>query len=120
MNWKKLEIRVEDLKITLILQKGMFLLILLFKRVLKSSYNLLKNGKTITKSFFSTVNVTDFSASLIEKVFDATIYQFDRKFVFLIFHLNDILLNQILKNPKQLKPFQIIKWESNQLYILQK
>ena len=56
--------RVEDLKITLILQKGRFLLILFFKRVLKSSDHLRRNGKTITKSFFSAVNVTGFSVSL--------------------------------------------------------
>ena len=52
-NWKKLEIRVDDLKITLTLLKGRFLLILFFKRVLKSSDNLPRNSKTITKSFFS-------------------------------------------------------------------
>ena len=40
-----MEIRVEDLKIALILQKGRFLLILFFKRVLKSSDNLPRNGK---------------------------------------------------------------------------
>ena len=34
LNWKKLEIRVEDLKVTLILQKGRFSLILFFKCVL--------------------------------------------------------------------------------------
>ena len=49
---KKLEIRADDLKITLILRKGRFLLILFFKRVLKSSDNLPRNGKTVTKSFF--------------------------------------------------------------------
>ena len=77
-----MEIHVEDLKITLILQKGRFSLILFFKRVLKSSDNLPRNGKTITKSFFSAIDVTGFSVSLlIEKVFDATIYQFDRKCV---------------------------------------
>ena len=77
-----MEIHVEDLKITLILRKGRFSLILFFKRVLKSSDNLPRNGKTITKSFFSAIDVTGFSVSLlIEKVFDATIYQFDRKCV---------------------------------------
>ena len=54
---------------TLILQKGKFLLILLFKRVLKSSYNLPRNGKTITKSFFPAVNVTGFSVSLLLRKF---------------------------------------------------
>ena len=77
---EKLEIRVEDLKITLILQKGRFLLILFFKRVLKSSDHLRRNGKTITKSFFSAVNVTGFSVSLLlTKIFDVFIYQFDGK-----------------------------------------
>ena len=77
MNWKKQEIRVVGLKI--ILQKGSCLLILLFKHVLKSSDNLLRNGKIITKCFFSAVDVTSFSVSFLEKVFDATIYQFDTK-----------------------------------------
>ena len=36
LKWKKLEIHVEDLKLTLILQKRRFLLILFFKCVLKS------------------------------------------------------------------------------------
>ena len=58
MNCKKLEIRVEDLKMTLILQKRRFLLILIFRRVLKSSDNLPRNGKTVTKSFFSAVKST--------------------------------------------------------------
>ena len=60
-----MEIHVEDLKKTLILQKGRFLLILLFKSVLKSSDNLPRNGKTITKSILAAVNVTDFSVSLL-------------------------------------------------------
>ena len=64
-----MEIRVEDLKITLILQKGRFLLILFLKRVLKSSDNLPRNCKTITKSFFSAVNVTGFSVSLLLRKF---------------------------------------------------
>ena len=55
-----MEIHVDDLKITLILQKGRFLLILFFKRVFKSSDNLPRNGKTITKFLFSAVNVTGF------------------------------------------------------------
>ena len=49
-----MEIHVKDLKIT---DK-------VFKRVLKSSDNLPRNGKTITKSFFSAVNVNGFSGSL--------------------------------------------------------
>ena len=108
-----METRVDDLKITLILQKRRFLLILLCKRVFKSSHNLPRNGKTITKSFFSAYNVTSLvlSESFIEKVFHATIYQFDRKFI-----LNDKLLNEILKNPKQSKTFEIIKRKSNFIF----
>ena len=51
----------------LILQKGRFLLILFFKRVkkcIKSSDNLPRSVRTITKSFFSSANVTGFSVSL--------------------------------------------------------
>ena len=66
---EKLEIRVEDLKITLILQKGKFLRIQFFKRVYKSSDNLPRNGKTITKSFLSAINVTGFSVSLLLRKF---------------------------------------------------
>ena len=61
--------RVEDLKITLISQKERFLIILFFKSVLISSDNLPRNGKTITKSFFSAVNVTGFSVSLLLRMF---------------------------------------------------
>ena len=43
-----MEVRVEDLKVTLILQKEMLLLMLFSKRVLTSSDNLPRNGKTIT------------------------------------------------------------------------
>ena len=64
-----MEIRVEELKITLILQKGRFLLILLFKRVLKSRDNFPRNDKTITKSFFSAVNGTGSSVSLLLRNF---------------------------------------------------
>ena len=62
--FEKFEIRVEDLKVTLILQKERFLLILFFKLVLKSSDNLPINGKT-----FSAVNVTGFLVSLFLKKF---------------------------------------------------
>ena len=65
MNWKILEIRVGDLKITLVLQEERILLIIFFKRVLKSSYVLPRNSKTITTSFFSAVDVTGFSVSLL-------------------------------------------------------
>ena len=67
MNLIKLEIRVEDLKITLILETGRFLLIPFFKRVPKSRDNFPINGKT--KSFFSAANVTDFSVSLLLRKF---------------------------------------------------
>ena len=60
---------VDDLKIALILQKGRFLLILFLKRVLKSSNNLPRNGRTITKSLFSAVTVTGFSVSLLLRKF---------------------------------------------------
>ena len=58
----------------IILQKGRFLLILFLKRVLKSSDNLPRNGKTITKSFFSAVNVTGFSVSLLLTKFLVQLY----------------------------------------------
>ena len=66
---EKIGMRVEDLKITLISQKERFLIILFFKSVLISSDNLPRNGKTITKSFFSAVNVTGFSVSLLLRMF---------------------------------------------------
>ena len=62
---KKLDIYVKDLKLTLVLQKGRFLLILFFK----SSDNFPKNHKTITKSFLSAVNVTGFSVSPLLRIF---------------------------------------------------
>ena len=71
---EKFEIRVDVLKITLILQKERFLMILFFKRVLKSSNNLPKNGKTITKSFFSAGNMTGFSLSLLLRKFLIQLY----------------------------------------------
>ena len=58
----EIEIRVDDS--TLNLQEGGFLLTVFFKCVLKSNYNLPRNAKTITKSFFSAVNVTGFSVIL--------------------------------------------------------
>ena len=51
----------------LILQKGRFLLILFFKRVkkcIKSSDNLPRSVRNITKSFFASANVTGFPVSL--------------------------------------------------------
>ena len=44
--------------------KVIFYLIVFFECVLKSSDNLPRNGKTITKSFFSGVNVTGFLVTL--------------------------------------------------------
>ena len=109
MNWKKLEICVEDLKVTLILQKGRFLLILFFKRLLKSSDNLPRNGKTISKSFFSADNVTGFTVSLLMR---KCLMQLSINLIgivtFLIFLLKYIL-NETLKNLKQLKTLTIIK-----------
>ena len=66
---EKMEIRVDDLKITLIFLKGRILLLLFFKRVVKLSDNLPRNAETITKSFFSAVNVTSFSVSLLLRKF---------------------------------------------------
>ena len=54
---------------TLILQKGRFLLILFLKFVIKSSDNLPRNGKTVTKSFFPAVNLTGFLVSLFVRKF---------------------------------------------------
>ena len=96
LNWKKLEIRVDDLKITLFFQKERFLLIPFFKLILESNDNLPRNGKTITKSFFSAVNVTGVFSQLLMRSF-------------LIFLLNDILPNEILENPRQLKTLKTIK-----------
>ena len=51
----------------LIFQKGRFLLILFFKRVkkcIKSSDNLPRSVRNITKSFFASANVTGFPVSL--------------------------------------------------------
>ena len=105
---EKLEIPVDDLIIPIILQNGRFLLILFFKRILKSNDNLPGSGKTITKFFFSAVNVTGFSVSLLLRKF-LSICQFDRKCILFFPSLNGILLNEILKNSKQLKMFEIIR-----------
>ena len=80
---------------------GRFLLILFFKCVPKSSDNLPKNGKTITRSFFSSVNVTDFSVSLLLRKFLMQLpINLIGKAFFSIFPLNDILFHEILKNLK--------------------
>ena len=61
---EKMKIRARDLKVTLNLQKGRLLLILFFECVHKSNDSLRRNGKTISRSFFSALNVTGFSVSL--------------------------------------------------------
>ena len=96
-----MEIRVDDLKLTLILQKRRFLMILFFKHVLKSSDTLQRNGKTITKSFFSAANMTGFSVILLLRKFlmQLSINLIGNVF-FLLFLLIDTLLNEILENPK--------------------
>ena len=64
-----MEIRVDDLKLTLILRKRRFLMIPFFIHVLKSRDNLPTNGKTITKSISSAVNVTGFSVIFLLRKF---------------------------------------------------
>ena len=64
-----MEIRVDNLKVTLILQKRRYLPILIIKSVLKSTGNLPRNGKNITISFFSAVSVTGYSVSLLLRNF---------------------------------------------------
>ena len=58
LNLKKFDRRIDDLKITLILQKGRFLLMHFCKRVLSIGDSLPRNGKTIRISFLSTVDET--------------------------------------------------------------
>ena len=96
LNWENLEIHVDDLKITIFFKKESFSLILFFKLVLEASDNKPRNGKTITKFFFSAVNVTGFFPQLL-------------MCSFLIFFLDDIFPDEILKNPKQLKTLKVIK-----------
>ena len=115
---KKLELHVDDLKITLVLGKGRFFLILFYKRVLtRWSDNLTRNDKTITKSFFSVVNMTSFLASVSVSVsFRKVLMLLSTSLIenasFVIFSLNDTLLNETLKNSKQLKTFKVSKWKS--------
>ena len=80
-----------------------------------------KKTLTISKFFFSAVNVTGFSVRLLLRklLIQLSINLIGNAFL-LIFLLNGILLNEILKSPKQLRTFKIIKWKSNQLYILRK
>ena len=55
LNLKKLASRVDDLKITLILQNETLLLMLFCKRVLKQREDIPRYGKTINNSFLGTV-----------------------------------------------------------------
>ena len=72
-----------DLRITLILQKGRLLLILLCKRVLKARDKLPIYGRTINSSFLLTVSVTGvFKKKFIQKIFNAIVNQFDGKRIF--------------------------------------
>ena len=114
----------------LFLQKGRILLILFFKRVkkvIKSSDDLLNQVIIYQdvinyKSFFSAANMTGFLVNLWLRKFliQFSINLIENMCSLLISLLNDMLLNEILKNPKQLKTFEIIKWKSNHLYILRK
>ena len=118
--FEKLKIPIDDLIITLFLKTGRFSQILCFKRVLNSCDSVTRNNKTMTKSFFlSSWFDWIFSESFIKKIF------FWHNYLsiwcsFLIFLLNDKLLNEILKIPKQLKMLKIIKWKSNQFYMVRK
>ena len=101
---------------------GRFSQILCFKRVLNSCDSVTRNNKTMTKSFFlSRWFDWIFSESFIKKFFltQLSINLIENMF-FLIFLLNDKLLNEILKIPKQLKMLKIIKWKSNQFYMVRK
>ena len=55
LNLKKLASRIDDLKITLILQNEMLLLMLFCKRVLKQREDIPRYGNTINNSFLGTV-----------------------------------------------------------------
>ena len=64
MNWKKLEICVDDLKITVWLYKREGFYWYFFVNVLLNQVDTLpRNGKTISKSFFSAVSVIGLSVS---------------------------------------------------------
>ena len=64
---EKLLTRVVNLKITLILQKGRFLLILFLKRVLIARDKLPRYGRAINNSYFSTVNATEVCKNVLFK-----------------------------------------------------
>ena len=70
-----------DSKITLILQKGRFLLILFCKCVLIARDKLPRYGRAINNSFFSTVSATGMQKGFIQKRFNAIVNQFDRKHI---------------------------------------
>ena len=75
--------RVVDLKITLTLQKGRFLLMLLYKHVLITRDKLPRYGRIINSSFFSTVNVTRvYQIPFIQKDSNAIVNHFDAKRIF--------------------------------------
>ena len=118
LNWKTLQIGINYLKITLILHKGRFLLILYFKLVLKSSNTFSRNDKTITKSFFWAVDVTSFSVShLLRKV----LMQLSVIFMGNAFFFNiSFKWNTSEWTLEKSEASEIIKWKSNQLYIVWK
>ena len=80
---EKILTRVADLKITLTLQKGRFLLMLLYKHVLIARDKLPRYGRIINSSFFSTVNVTTvYKIPFIQKDSNAIVNHFDGKRIF--------------------------------------
>ena len=80
---RKLLRRLVDLKITLILQKGRYLLILFCKRVLIARDKLPRYDRVINNSFFSTVNATGICKTfLFENEKSLPLYLFD--YVFLL------------------------------------
>ena len=85
-------------------------MILFFKYFLKSGDTFQRNGKVVSKSFFSAINMTGFSLSLLSRkiLIQLSVNLIGNAFIF-FFLLNDIILIEILKNPKQLKTFEIIK-----------
>ena len=118
LNWKKLQIGINYLKITLILHEGRFLLILYFKLVLKSSNTFSRNDKTITKSFFWAIDETSFSVShLLRKVLiQLSVIFMGNAFFFKI----SFTWNTSEWTLEKSEASEIIKWKSNQLYIVWK
>ena len=99
--------RVDDLKVPLILQKGRFLLILIFKHIFKSSDNLPRNGNIITKFFFSTVNVTGSSVSLLLRklLMQLSINLIGNAFFFNVFFFSFLFSNNAKVNNINIKKF---------------